>query len=113
MKPQDLKTLTLEKVCLHNIEGYWTESRVDKKTIPEDYEAFECRDDGSSGEPLTIEKDVLVNFWGTFIVPRGVINLEKEEYEVIYIDTNDENDTINYLDDGLYKLIDGDFKKEK
>ena len=111
MKEKDLKELTLEKVRLHDIEGYWTELRVDKRTVPEGYEAFECRDDGSSGEPLTIEKGVLVNFWGTFIVPRGVINLEKEEYEVIYIDTDDENDTINYLDDGLYKLIDGEFKE--
>lgn len=107
MTPEKLELLNLEHVCFHNIDGYWTEMRVDRKSVPENWSRYECRDDGCSGDPCTIEYNVWVNYWGTFIVPKGTIDLEKEEGKAIYIDLDDENDTINFYDDGIYRIIDG------
>lgn len=107
MTPEKLELLNLEHVRFHNIDGYWTEMRVSKQSIPENWQKFECRDDGCSGDPCTIEYGVWVNYWGTFIVPKGTIDLEKEPNKAIYIDMDNENDTINFYNDGVYRIING------
>ena len=112
MKPISITQITFERITLHKIEGYWTELRVLPDSVPSKFSVFECRDtDDLSCEPAEITKHVLVNFLGTFIVPKGKLVLPKEDPH-IFINFEDEEDTINYLGE-FYIFKDGKFIKEE
>lgn len=55
--------------------GMISYSRIIHDTIPNGYNCYEIRhDDGSKGDPVTVEAQVFVNFYGTFIT-KDVINI--------------------------------------
>lgn len=112
MKPISATEVVFEKVTLHKIEGFWTDLRVLRSSIPSEYSAFDCRDtDDLTCEPAEITNFVLVNFVGTFIVPKDKLVLSKEEPRIC-IDFEDEEDIINYSGE-YYILKDGKFVKEE
>lgn len=112
MKPISATKIIFEKVTLHKIEGFWTELRILPDSAPSKFSVFECRDtDDLTCEPAELTNHVLVNFLGTFIVPKGKIVLPKEDPH-IFINFEDEEDTINYLGE-FYILKDGKFVKEE
>lgn len=46
----------------------WSEIRVDRRTLPEGWYAFDVRGDEDCGEPCSIEENyVFVNHWGTIL----------------------------------------------
>ena len=67
------------------------EQRVDKTAVPEGLYAYDMRHGDDWGEPITIEKDVRVNFHGTI-----VFNHPIDIPECGYISMNSYED-INYL----------------
>lgn len=69
--------------CKTEIRGYFTNMRVDRKTVPDDWYAYDIRH-GDSGSFYTIEPYVLVNHAGTFLsqteVPMTNIGLNGKPY---------------------------------
>ena len=59
---------TYELMEIDNIIVLFTNSRLDRLTVPDNLYCYDIREtDGGSGEPATVENIVLVNHWGTII----------------------------------------------
>lgn len=61
-----------------HIVGIIIDGRIDKSTIPSCWHAYDVRHTEEDwGEPATVEKNVIVNFFGTLLVERE-LKLSKE-----------------------------------
>lgn len=61
-----------------DLEGKFTNIRIDRNTIPEGMYAYDLRE-GDNGEFCTIEKNVMVNHGGTIILEKE-LNFGEEDY---------------------------------
>ena len=68
-------------------EGYFTDLRVDRKTVPSPWHAYDLRD-GETGEFATIEHGVLVNHGGTILMPE---ELPIPKYGLELLSINEDN----------------------
>lgn len=60
------------------IEGYFSNIRVDRSTMPEGWYAYDIREDDETGDPGTLEENyVYVNHFGTFLTQEK-LNLPNE-----------------------------------
>ena len=77
------------KVRVCGIECDFTDMRIDKSTVPEGRYQYEVAgDDDSGGDPVRVQRGVLVNFFGTLISDMplpvgedGVLWLQKGDFE--------------------------------
>lgn len=61
-------SVTWEKVEVLGKMGLFTDSRIDRNTIPDDWYFYEVRHaDNDWCEPVEVALGVFVNFWGTLI----------------------------------------------
>lgn len=89
----DANEETFELVEIDGKETLFTNSRLDRTTVPEGLFCYDIREsEGFSSEPVTLEPYVTVNHWGTV--------LSKEEFTL-----NDEGfypiDNFNYMGEAL------------
>ena len=63
------------------VEGYFTNARVNKETLPEGWHAYDLRE-GDSGYICSIENNVLVNHAGTFLTETPIDFGEKGSLDI-------------------------------
>lgn len=69
------------------LEGWFSDTRVDKSTVPDGLYAYDCREDDNWGWPATIENhNVIVNHAGVFVTETP-IDFGGQEY--LEIDNSD------------------------
>ena len=72
IKKLDWQPFTISPGCKTENNGYFTNLRVDKKTIPSDWYAYDIRSN-ENGSIAYIEKDdVIVNHAGTFFTQKPI-----------------------------------------
>ena len=78
----DIAGFIVSPGCLTEIQGYFTNQRVDRSTVPEGWYAYDLRTT-ENGTLCTVEERVVVNHGGTFLTKRrlklndkGVHNLK-------------------------------------
>ena len=67
METVDVQKEVLEEVELLGRMGYFTELRVDKETVPEGMHCYELRHGDDDGFPVSVEKNVRVNYFGAVL----------------------------------------------
>ena len=65
------RTLILSPGCKTEISGILVDSRVDRETVPDDWNLYEVRHSGS-GALSTIEPSVFADFYGTFLTKQEI-----------------------------------------
>lgn len=90
MKRLDMKSVTWEKVKVLGKVGFFTDWRIDRKSIPDGWYFYEVRHaDNDWCEPVEVALGVLVNFWGTLITKEPIL-LEpstSDDDTYVYIDS--------------------------
>lgn len=67
--------------CKTENKGYFSESRIDKSTIPDGWYVYEIRgSDYDYERPTTIENRVIVNFCGSFITQTPIKYSKGKDY---------------------------------
>ena len=72
MEAVDVQKEVLEEVELFGRKGYFTELRVDQKTVPEGMYCYELRHGDDDGFPVSIEGSVRVNYFGAVILAEWI-----------------------------------------
>lgn len=85
--------LHYERVRVFGKTGFFTNERIQRDSVPEGLYQYEVRhDDCCQGIPCEVAKGVLVNLWGTLLMPEELLEVEKYGYRYISEDDwNDEN----------------------
>lgn len=78
METVDVQKEVLEEVELLGRTGYFTELRVDKKTVPEGMHCYELRHGDDDGFPVSVEENVRVNYFGAVLLAEA-LELGKEK----------------------------------
>jgi len=52
--------------------GVLTSERVDRSTVPDGWYVYEIRHSDDGGNPITVENNVVCNFYGTFITKHPI-----------------------------------------
>lgn len=64
----DYRTEKFQKVSVCGIPCDFSDMRIDHNTVPEERYQYEVAgDDDSGGDPVRVQRGVLVNFFGTLI----------------------------------------------
>ena len=64
----DAKKLTYQEVTILGKPALFTECRIDRTTVPEGVYRYEMRHaDEDWGEPITLSRSILVNYYGTVL----------------------------------------------
>lgn len=64
----DARNEDFELAEIDNVVVIFTNARIDRDTVPFDLYCYDVREsEGFSGDPVTLEKVVSVNHWGTII----------------------------------------------
>ena len=64
----DYRTEKFQKVSVCGVECEFSDMRIDRSTVPEGRYQYEVAgDDDSGGDPVRVQRGVLVNFFGTLI----------------------------------------------
>lgn len=87
------------KMNIRGVDGYFSDYRIDRNTVPSYFKFWELADGDCDGEPCRYRPGILVNFYGTFITTKdlpiddiesctGYINGEEEWYfdDLSYMD---------------------------
>lgn len=80
MSRKNAMEIEYTKIRFHDIPAYFTDYRIDLKSVPEGFYCYEirhCDDDWS--KPAQIGKKVLVNFFGTVLI-RSPLSFLKDGY---------------------------------
>ena len=72
METVDVRKEVLEEVELLGRMGYFTELRVDKETVPEGMHCYELRYGDDDGFPVSVEKNVRVNYFGAVLLAEAL-----------------------------------------
>lgn len=67
-------------MVIRGVTGYFSDVRIDRKTVPKWLQFWELADGDSDGIPCRYRKGILVNFYGTFIT-RGVLPIDCMEWQ--------------------------------
>ena len=87
MKLIDFKDIVFESMIICGIEGLFTSLRVDKSTIPQEYNKYSIRHSDEGDEWFcTLEKFVWANHFDDFIAEENVPMDDENNY--IYINGN-------------------------
>lgn len=78
MEAVDVQKEVLEEIELLGRTGYFTELRVDKKTVPEGMHCYELRHGDDNGFPASVEENVRVNYFGAVLLTEA-LELGKEK----------------------------------
>ena len=71
-------------MVIRGVTGYFSDVRIDRKTVPKWLQFWELADGDSVGIPCRYKKGILVNFYGTFIT-RGVLPIDCMEWQEGFI----------------------------
>jgi hypothetical protein len=66
---------------INGVTGYFSDLRIDKNTVPAKFHFWELADGDSDGTPCRYRKNILVNFFGTFITTDDLPTDESEHNE--------------------------------
>ena len=87
---KDARDEDFELAEIDNVVVIFTNARIDRDTVPFDLYCYDVREsEGFSGDPVTLEKVVSINHWGT-ILSKKPFPLEDDAYYPL-------KDGINYL----------------
>lgn len=78
----DARKLSYDSFELYGRDVLFTQTRVDRDTLPKGIYAYDLRHDDDDGIPCTLEKHVVVNHFGTVLSNRP-FSLPKEGYRLI------------------------------
>ena len=71
MIPRDARKESFESVELFGKPALFTMMRIDRQSVPPGLFVYDIRN-GDNGNPATLEKNVLVNHYGTVILNRPI-----------------------------------------
>ena len=109
----DAKQVIFDEAYLKEEEVLFTDLRVDRTTIPEGFWIFELRHaDDNWGEVCEVCERVLVNFFGTVIAKRDILEGQKEKYLPLEEGDFFFGDDCLTLDEWIFRLEE-EQKKEK
>ena len=87
---KDARDEDFELAEIDNVVVIFTNARIDRDTVPFDLYCYDVREsEGFSGDPVTLEKVVVINHWGT-VLSKKPFPLEDDAYYPL-------KDGINYL----------------
>lgn len=78
-------------MVIRGVKGYFSDVRIERNTIPEEFNIWELADADSNGEPCRYRPGILVNFYGTFITT-GELPVDDPTYKAGYIESDDDWD---------------------
>lgn len=78
-----------DSMNIRGVEGYFSNYRIDRDTVPDCFNFWELADADSDGEPCRYRKGILVNFFGTFITT-GELPIDDNESCSGYINGEDD-----------------------
>lgn len=82
-----------ERVTVLGLPMLFTNSRIDRETVPKGLFLYEVRhDDDQQGDPVQIGKWIMVNHWGTLISNKPVKLEPSPSIDNAYRDIDPEND---------------------
>ncbi|MCD8104730.1 MAG: hypothetical protein LUF35_06960 [Lachnospiraceae bacterium] len=93
---------------IKGVQGYFSDARIDRDSVSEDYHFWELADCDSDGMPCRYRPAILVNFFGTFITT-GELSIDEEETQTGYMEPEEWNFTGNYS--VLYRVVAGNDDK--
>ncbi|MCD8324705.1 MAG: hypothetical protein LUC32_07150 [Clostridiales bacterium] len=85
----DAKSERWMPMRIRGIDGYFSDVRINRNSIPDGFHFWELADGESDGIPCRYRPFILVNFFGTFISTEN-LPVDDEECRAGYIDS--END---------------------
>lgn len=78
MKPINANEADYERFELLGHDALFTSLRIDRKTLPEGFHAYDLRDsDDCDGTPSEVRKFVMVNHWGTVVTREPIEGADK------------------------------------
>ena len=76
----DARNEDFELAEIDNVVVIFTNARIDRDTVPFDLYCYDVREsEGFSGDPVMLEKVVVVNHWGT-VLSKKTFPLEDDAY---------------------------------
>lgn len=75
---EDAEQLIIAQGCKTEVRGYFTNGRVDRKTLPDGWNAYDIRH-GDNGSFCILEPRVIANHAGTFLT-EGTVRMNKDGY---------------------------------
>lgn len=84
----DARTERWTPMEIKGVDGYFTDVRIDRDSVPAVFHFWELADCDSDGTPCRYRPAILVNFFGTFIT-RGTLPIDDEEYQTGYIEPDE------------------------
>lgn len=70
---------------IKGVNGYFSDIRIDRNTVPKCFHFWELADADSDGEPCRYKSGILVNFFGTFITT-GELPIDDKLFNCGYIE---------------------------
>lgn len=74
---------------IRGIQGYFSDMRINRESVPEWLHFWELADSDNDGIPCRYKPAILVNFFGTFITA-GELPVDRQECKEGYINSFDE-----------------------
>lgn len=74
MKPINFSDDTYMGIEIFGKQALFTNSRINRDTVPKELYAYDCRDADSTGDICEIADSVLVNHWGTIFFLEPIEN---------------------------------------
>jgi hypothetical protein len=101
MKPLNYKEINdYQAIIVNEVPCLFTNSRIDRATLPENLYAYDIQSDGGSKDFVTIEKWVTVNHTGTILTDHEIPMTEGD-----FTSIEDYNFTDNEGSDKLLAMI--------
>ncbi|MCC8051399.1 MAG: hypothetical protein LIP10_12235 [Clostridiales bacterium] len=91
----DARTENWMSMEVKGIQGYFSDMRIDRDSVPEECHFWELADCDSDGMPCRYRPAILVNFFGTFITT-GELPIDDEETQTGYIEPEEWDFTGDY-----------------
>lgn len=72
-------------MTIRGVEGYFSDMRIKRDTVPEIFKFWELADGDCNGIPCRYRQGILVNFFGTFIT-LGDLPIDDNEFKEGFIE---------------------------
>lgn len=91
----DARTERWTPMEMKGIQGYFSDMRIDRNSVPKEFHFWELADCDSDGMPCRYRPAILVNFFGTFITT-GELPIDEEETRTGYVEPEEWSFTGDY-----------------
>lgn len=77
---EDAKNELWMPMRIGNIQGWFSDMRIERSSVPEWLHFWELADEDSNGDPCWYKRNIIGNFFGTFVTT-GILPVNDEEWE--------------------------------